>query len=71
MAENKNYDNSVALWKNQKKTSDNAPAYTGRGMVNGKEVKAAAWINVNKKNENAPDFNIKFQDPDQQEKVPF
>jgi len=65
MAEN-NKDNSVALWKNQKKQKDTDPAYTGRGMVNGKEVRAVAWININKKNENSPDFNIKFNDPNDQ-----
>ena len=49
---------SIALWKNQKRRNDRDPAYTGRGTVGGKNVQAAAWINTEKKNENSPDFTV-------------
>ena len=39
-------DNSGALFKNDKKRSDNDPDYRGQAVVNGQEFWLAAWINT-------------------------
>ena len=65
---------SIALWKNQKRRNDRDPAYTGRGTVGGKNVQAAAWINTEKKNENSPDFTVRLSEPTtkpKSEEIPF
>ena len=37
-------DDSGALFKNDKEGNENRPDYTGNCMVNGKEMRIAAWI---------------------------
>lgn len=38
-------DNSGALFKNDKKSSEKAPDYKGPAMVDGQEYEIAAWVN--------------------------
>ena len=46
MAEYKQKENSVTLWKNKyKKDGDKKPDYTGNGMVNGEKKDFSLWIN--------------------------
>lgn len=37
-------EGDISLFKNTKKTEDKHPDYTGKCMVNGKEMRVAAWI---------------------------
>jgi uncharacterized protein (DUF736 family) len=41
-------DNEVRLFKNKYKNTDNHPDMTGKGKVNGKDIKASAWANTDK-----------------------
>jgi uncharacterized protein (DUF736 family) len=41
-----------SLFKNSKKTTELHPDYTGRIMVNGKELQLAAWVKKSKSGEN-------------------
>jgi uncharacterized protein (DUF736 family) len=41
-------DNSGALFKNEKKSSDKAPDYRGEVMVNGQKMEIAGWIKKSK-----------------------
>lgn len=41
-------DNTFALFKNSKKENDKQPDYTGEIMVDGRELRLSAWINVSK-----------------------
>ena len=52
--------NSGSLFKNQYKTKDNHPDYKGDGIVNGKEVELAGWIN--KKHNGEEYIGITFED---------
>lgn len=60
------YDNNnrMALWKNDKKTSDRHPDYTGSGMVDNKEVYVSAWAKKKDANPKAPllSISITFKD---------
>lgn len=42
----KQFDNTNrgVLWKNDRKTKDNQPDYTGKINVDGRDLKLAAWI---------------------------
>ena len=42
-------DNSGSLFKNNKKTQDNHPDYTGSAMVDGKPKRLAAWLKKSQK----------------------
>ena len=42
-------NNSGAIFKNDKKTSDKAPDYKGKVNVNGKEMEISMWINQSQK----------------------
>lgn len=52
--------NSGSLFKNQYKTEDKHPDYKGDGIVNGKEVELAGWINKKKNGEEY--IGITFED---------
>jgi uncharacterized protein (DUF736 family) len=41
-------DNSGALFKNDKKESDNHPDYKGSAMIDGTEYWVSSWINESK-----------------------
>ena len=44
-----NKEKSGALFKNDKKTSDKAPEYTGTIMIEGISYRLAAWLNTSQK----------------------
>ncbi len=37
-------DNSGSLFRNDRKETENHPDYTGKCMVNGEEMRMAAWL---------------------------
>jgi uncharacterized protein (DUF736 family) len=53
-------DNSGALFRNERKEKDTQPDYTGNGMVNGAEVRIAAWI---KQGAKGKFMSLKFDEP--------
>lgn len=69
------YDNTGALFKNDKKESDNHPDYKGSATVNGVEFWLSSWINTdkngqkymsvkfNKKEQTADDLKKNIDDP--------
>lgn len=38
------YDNSGVLFKNDKRTNERSPEYTGNITVNGEKLRLAAWV---------------------------
>ncbi len=40
----KKYDNSGILFKNERRTQDNHPEYTGSVTIDGKEMWLSAWV---------------------------
>jgi len=61
MAQFEPKDNTITLWVNDKRESEKSPNMTGKGLVNGKEVRAAAWKNTSQKGSNY--LSIKLSDP--------
>ncbi len=55
-------DNSASLFKNDKGGNDKRPDYRGNGMVNGKLVKLAAWVQTAQKS-GEKYLAIKFEEP--------
>jgi len=53
-------DNEVTLWPQEKK-SEKSPPYSGKGLVNGKEVRAAMWKNTSR--DGKIYLKLKFSDP--------
>lgn len=53
-------DNEVTLWQQEKK-SEKSPSYSGKGLVNGKEVRVALWNNTSKNGKTY--LKLKFSDP--------
>lgn len=43
------YPNSGALFKNERKTKDNQPDYTGTAEIDGKQWRLSAWIKEGKR----------------------
>ena len=75
--------NTAALFKEEEKTNVNGPDYTGMGLIEGKELRLAAWINE-AKSSGKKYLSIVFEeprakaqepaskaDPDLDEDVPF
>lgn len=54
-------NNSGALFKNAKKETEKHPDYTGKALVNGKEMQISAWINTSKNGTKYMSLN--FQEP--------
>lgn len=52
-------DNSGSLFKNDRKQQPAHPDYTGKGVVNGKEVYISAWVKTAKSG--VPYFSISFK----------
>lgn len=52
--------NSGAIFKNDKKVSQNAPDYKGKVNVNGKEMEVALWV---KQGKNGSFFSASFSEP--------
>jgi len=58
-----------SLFKNDKKTEDNQPDYTGKVMIGGEEKRMAAWV---KKPEGKKAFlSISISDFQKREEAPF
>jgi hypothetical protein len=53
-------ENTGVLFKNNKKTSDKQPDYTGNILVGTKEMQLAAWI---KEGKNGKFMSIKLSEP--------
>jgi len=75
-------DNTAVLFREEEKTNEKGPDFTGTGLINGVELRLAAWINEAKSGKKY--FSIKFNeprseskqegkadDPDLSEDVPF
>tara|TARA_R100001086_G_scaffold204053_2_gene119987 strand:+ start:180 stop:515 length:336 start_codon:yes stop_codon:yes gene_type:complete len=60
-------DNEVTLWQQEKK-SEKSPSYSGKGLVNGKEVRAALWNNTDKNGKTY--LKVKFEEPRDQGATP-
>jgi len=56
-------DNSGSLFKNERKETESQPGYTGTVMVNGKEMRLAAWVKEGKRGKF---FSLKFDEPREQ-----
>lgn len=48
MSEYQRENGQGALFKNDRKENDKQPDYTGSIMVNGKDMRLAAWVNESK-----------------------
>ena len=64
-----NYDNNNtgALFKNTKKTTDNHPDYNGSCEVNGVEMWMSSWIKTSKKGDKFMSFSF---NPKEQQSAP-
>ena len=60
-------DNEVTLWQQEKK-SEKSPSYSGKGLVNGKEGRAALWNNKDKNGNTY--LKVKFEEPRDQGAAP-
>ena len=82
MAQYERKPNTAALFKEEEKTNEKGPDYTGLGLIEGKELRLAAWINESKQGKKY--LSISFEeprkkpeggnskgDPDLKEDVPF
>lgn len=67
-------ENRGSLFKNDRKTKETQPDYTGSGLINGNEMRIAAWIKDGGKGKF---MSLKFQDnvsqeqSDEQQDLPF
>ena len=55
-----NKPNTGAIFKNDKKTSQNQPDYRGKVNVNGKEMEIALWV---KQGKSGSYFSASFSEP--------
>jgi uncharacterized protein (DUF736 family) len=56
-----NKPNTGAIFKNDKKTSQNQPDYRGKVNVNGKEMEVALWVKTSSAGNNY--FSASFSEP--------
>lgn len=54
-------DNTLTLWMNDKKEKPTDPLMTGKGLIDGKEKRVAAWKNTSKAGKSY--MTIKVNDP--------
>jgi uncharacterized protein (DUF736 family) len=54
-------DNTASLFKEEEKTNERGPDYTGMGLIEGKELRLAAWINEAKSGKKY--LSIQFSEP--------
>ncbi len=59
-------NNTAALFKEEEKKNEKGPDYTGMGLIEGKELRLAAWINE-AKNSGKKYLSIAFSEPMVQE----
>ena len=73
--QDKNFNNTAALWKRQPRDTDVAgkkyPHYQGNLTVGGKKMSLAAWLNVDKTKEGQPDISLKISEMMVKEEAPF
>ena len=73
--QDKNFNNTAALWKRQPRDTDVAgkkyPHYNGNLTVGGKKMSLAAWLNVDKTKEGQPDISLKISEMMVKEEAPF
>ena len=73
--QDKNFNNTAALWKRQPRDTDVAgkkyPHYNGNLTVMGKKMSLAAWLNVDKTKEGQPDISLKISEMMVKEEAPF
>ena len=60
--------NSGSLFKNNKKSKENQPDYSGSCLIGGQEMKIGAWLKTSKKGEKF--FSMSFQPSQQQSSRP-
>jgi len=58
-------NNTAALFKEEEKKNEKGPDYTGMGLIEGKELRLAAWINEAKSGKKY--LSIAFSEPMVQE----
>ena len=58
-------NNTAALFKEEEKKNEKGPDYTGMGLIEGKELRLAAWINETKSGKKY--LSIAFSEPMVQE----
>ena len=61
MSEFEQKDNTLTLWMNDKKTKPTDPLMTGKGLIDGKEKRVAAWKNTSKAGKSY--MTLKVNDP--------
>ena len=57
-------DNSGSLFKNDKKTTDKHPDYTGRLLVDGKEFRLSAWLKTGNSGVKFMSLSVTANDPE-------
>ena len=57
-----NKDNTLVLFKNDKKESDKHPDLKGQGQVNGKEYWVAGWKNVSQEGKGYIKLSLELKD---------
>ena len=58
--------NRGAIWKNEKKTTDKHPDFTGSLNVDGREFRVSAWKREEGANPKAPALRFKVEPKDEQ-----
>ena len=54
---------SAVLFRDEEKTNEKAPDFTGQGLIGGTNYRLAAWINESQAGKKY--FSIKFEEPRQ------
>tara|TARA_R100000458_G_C8146535_1_gene155767 strand:- start:218 stop:460 length:243 start_codon:yes stop_codon:yes gene_type:complete len=54
-------DNTAALFREEEKQNERGPDYTGMGLIEGKELRLAGWINESKSGKKY--LSLKFEEP--------
>ena len=61
-------ENSASLFKEEDKKNENGPDYTGDGLIEGKRLRLAAWINESKGGKKY--LSIQFSEPRERQEQP-
>lgn len=60
-----NKDNEGAIWKNEKRTTDRHPHFTGNAVINGVEYWVSAWKRDEDAKPNAPALKFSLRPKEQ------